>query len=133
MRIRSFLLWIVAPLAVGALLATLVDTTTLPFVGSEKISAVFLVDGQAYFGHLDDNALSGTMTLRDVFYLDDAKGKGTDYDANVIHRGSEVHQPADGMRLRRDHVLAIEQVGLDSPVGRAIAAQRALEGLGGAK
>ncbi len=133
MNVRALVVWIVGPLVAGAVLATLVDTTALPFVGSERISAVFLVDGQAYFGHLDENALSGTMTLRDVFYLDDAKGKGTDYDANVIHRGSEVHQPADGMRLRRDHVLAIERVGLGSPVGRAIAAQRALDQLGAAR
>ncbi|HZP96502.1 MAG TPA: hypothetical protein VFC31_09235 [Candidatus Limnocylindria bacterium] len=127
MRIPWIVPWIIAPAIVGVALGAVVDVTSLPFVGTERISAVFFTDGQAYFGHLDDSALSGTLTLRDVYYLGDAKGRGTDYDASVVRRGTEVHQPADGMRIRRDKVLVIERVGLGSPVGRAIAAQRALE------
>ena len=45
----------------------------------------------------------------------------------MVKRGTEVHQPADGMRIRRDKVLVIERVGLTSPVARAIAAQRSLD------
>ena len=127
MKIPWALPWIVAPAFAGVVLAGLVDVGSLPFVGTERISAVFFTDGQAYFGHLDDNPVSGTVTLRDVFYLGDAKGRGTDFDASVVRRGSEVHEPADGMRIRRDKVLVIERVGLNSPVGRAIAAQRTLE------
>lgn len=119
--------WILAPLLIGVFLAATVDLTSLPFVGSEKMNAVFFTDGQAYFGHLDDNPLSGTLTMRDVYYLGDAKGRGTDYEASVVKRGTEVHQPADGMRIRRDKVLIIERVGLGSPVARAIAAQRSLD------
>jgi hypothetical protein len=127
MRIPRVVSWVVVPALLGGVLAALVDVTSLPFVGTEKIQAVFFTDGQAYFGHLDDNALSGTLTLRDVYYLGDAKGRGTDFDASVVRRGSEVHQPADGMRVRRNSVLVIERVGLNSPVARAIAVQRALE------
>ena len=127
MRLPWWLGWIVAPVLAGAVAATMVDLTALPFIGTEKISAVFFTDGQAYFGHLDDNPISGTLTMRDVYYLGDAKGRGTDYEASVVKRGSEVHQPADGMRIRRDKVLVIEKVGLNSPVARAIAAQRALD------
>ena len=118
---------ILAPALAGVILATQVDLTSLPFVGTEKINAVFFTDGQAYFGHLDDNPLTGALTMRDVYYLGDAKGRGTDYEASVVKRGTEVHQPADGMRIRRDKVLVIERVGLTSPVGRAIAAQRSLD------
>ena len=127
MRMPSLVPWIAVPILVGAFLAAVVDLRSLPFVGSEQIDAVFFTDGQAYFGHLDDNALSGTLTLREVYYLGDAKGRGTDFEASVVRRGAEVHGPADGMRVRRDKVLAIERVGLSSPVGRAIAAQRALD------
>ena len=127
MKVPSILPWIIAPVFAGVVLAGLIDVGSLPFVGREKISAVFFTDGQAYFGHLDDNPVSGTLTLRDVFYLGDAKGRGTDFDASLVSRGTEVHQPADGMRVRRDKVLVIERVGLDSPVGRAIAVQRGLE------
>ncbi len=121
--------WVVLPILVGGFLGTVIDIGSLPFIGTERIEAVSFVDGQTYFGHLDDNALSGTLTLRDVYYLDDSKGRGTDYDAAVVKRGSELHQPADGMRVRRDHVLLIERIGLASPVASAIEAQRALEKL----
>jgi len=127
MKLPWMLPWLVAPILAGAVVATMVDVGSLPFVGTEKISAVFFTDGQAYFGHLDDNPLTGTLTMRDVYYLGDAKGRGTDYEASVVKRGTEVHQPADGMRIRRDKVLVIERVGLTSPVARAIAAQRSLD------
>ena len=126
----AVLRWLVLPALLGAFCAATVDLRSLPVVGSERIEAVFFTNGQAYFGHLDDNAIAGTLTLRDVYYLDDAAGKGTDYSTNVVKRGTvEVHQPTDGMRIRRDSVLVIERVGLGSPIGRAIAAQRALERL----
>ena len=127
MRIPSWVPWILAPVIAGVVLAATVDVSALPFIGREKISAVFFTDGQAYFGHLDDNPITGTLTLRDVYYLGDAKGQGTDYEASVVKRGTEVHEPADGMRIRRDNVLVIEHVGLNSPVARAIAAQRSLD------
>ena len=121
--------WIVLPVLIGGFLGTVIDIGSLPFIGTERIDAVSFVDGQTYFGHLDDKAVSGTITLRDVYYLDDSKGRGTDYDAAVVKRGSELHQPADGMRVRREHVLLIERIGLSSPVASAIEAQRALEKL----
>ena len=121
--------WIVLPVLIGGFFGTVIDIGSLPFIGTERIDAVSFVDGQTYFGHLDDNAVSGTITLRDVYYLDDSKGRGTDYDAAVVKRGSELHQPADGMRVRREHVLLIERIGLSSPVASAIEAQRALEKL----
>lgn len=127
LRLPWFIPWIVAPAIAGMFLAATVDVRSLPFIGTERLSAVFFTDGQAYFGHLDDNPLTGTLTLRDVYYLGDAKGRGTDYDASVIARGSEVHEPVNGMRIRRDKVLAIERVGLHSPLAQAIEAQRALD------
>lgn len=130
MRIPWLIPWVLGPILLGTVLAAVVDVRGLPFVGTEEIDAVFFTDGQAYFGHVDDNALSGTLLLRDVYYLGDAKGRGTDYDASLVRRGTEVHQPTDGMRVRRDKVLAIERVGLSSPVARAIAAQRALDRAG---
>lgn len=128
LRFFPFVQWVVLPALVGGWLATSVELGSLPFVGQEHVSAVFFTNGQAYFGRLDDNAISGTLTLTDVYYLDDAAGKGTDYSTNVVKRGLvELHQPLDGMRIRRDSVLVIERVGMASPIGRAIAAQRALD------
>ena len=126
-RRRLIAFWVLAPALLGALFATAMDPRALPFTGHEQLSAVFLLDGQAYFGHLEDVPWSGTITLRDVFYFDDARKVTTDLPLALVKRGSELHQPVDVMRIRRDKVLVVERVSLDSAVGRAIAAQRALD------
>jgi hypothetical protein len=126
---RLIAFWVVAPALLGALFATAMDPRALPFMGHEQLSAVFLLDGQAYFGHLEDVPWSGTITLRDVYYFDDARKVTTDLPLALVKRGNELHQPIDVMRIRRDKVLVVERVSLDSSVGRAIAAQRALDGV----
>ena len=115
-------------IALGVLLGATLDPQGLPFVGSERLSAVFLLDGQAYFGHLEDTPFSGTIVLRDVYYINDATKVTTDLPVGLLKRGSELHQPVDTMYIRRDRVLAIERVTAGSPIGLAIAGQRALDG-----
>jgi len=124
---RFIALWIAVPLLLGAILSTAMDPRALPFSGREQISAVFLLDGQAYFGHLEDSPWSGSITLRDVYYFEDARKVTSDLPLALVKRGSELHQPVDVMRIRRDKVLVVERVSLDSAVGLAIAAQRALD------
>ncbi|HEY6204380.1 MAG TPA: hypothetical protein VI056_15265 [Candidatus Limnocylindria bacterium] len=114
-------------IAGGVFLGAGLDVQALPFVGSERLSAVFLLDGQAYFGHLEDTPWSGTIVLRDVYYINDASKVTTDLPVGLLKRGSELHQPVDVMYIRRDKVLAIERVTPASPVGLAIASQRALD------
>lgn len=125
--IRTLAAFLLAPLLLGVFFGAVVDPQALPFVGSERISAVFLLDGQAYFGHLDDSPFSGTIVLRDVYYLNDASKVTTDYPVGLVKRGNELHQPVDVMYIRRDKVVAIERVTLTSPVGQAIASQRSLD------
>ena len=117
-------------IAGGVLLGAGLDLQALPFVGSERLSAVFLLDGQAYFGHLEDTPWSGTIVLRDVYYINDASKVTTDLPVGLLKRGSELHQPVDVMYIRRDKVLAIERVTPASPIGLAIASQRALDRAG---
>lgn len=117
-------------IAGGVLLGAALDVQALPFVGSERLSAVFLLDGQAYFGHLEDTPWSGTIVLRDVYYINDASKVTTDLPVGLLKRGSELHQPVDVMYIRRDKILAIERVTPASPVGLAIASQRALDRAG---
>jgi len=118
--------WVIAPAIAGAFLATVIDPWSPPVVGGERISAVLLLDGQAYFGRLSDDALSDSIVLRDVYYFQDARATSTNLQLGLIRRGTEVHQPADGMAFRRDKVLAIETVGGTSQVAAAIAADRSL-------
>jgi hypothetical protein len=125
--LRRALLWTLTPLLLGVILGGALDLQAVPFFGSERLSAVFLLDGEAYFGHLEDIPWSGTLVLRDVYYVNDATKVTTDLPVGLVKRGGELHQPVDVMYIRRDKVLAVERVTAGSPVGLAIAAQRTLD------
>jgi hypothetical protein len=116
--------WVAAPAAIGIFVSGNIDVRSLPFFGLERETAVLLLDGQAYFGHLDDSGEGGTLLLRDVYYFQDAKGGPSNLLVALVRRGGEAHEPADGMRINRDKVLALEQVGPLSPVAQAIQAER---------
>lgn len=127
-RARAWLgRWVGLPILAGAILAANVDLTAPPLLGTERLSAVFLADGQGYVGHLEDVAWSDVITLRDVYYFQDARSSTTNLPLALVKRGGEVHGPADGLRIRRERVLAVERVGPTSPVARAITSQRGLE------
>jgi hypothetical protein len=117
--------WVLGPLIAGVFVASNVDVRALPLVGGERLSAVLLLDGQAYFGHLDDSGESGTLLLRDVYYFKSATGGSL--PVGLVRRGTEAHEPADGMRINRDRVFAVERVGGDSAVAQAIEVDRELE------
>lgn len=123
-----WLRWALIPALLGVLVSGNVDTRALPLVGPERKTAVLLLDGQAYFGHLDDSGESGTLVLRDAYYFQDATGGVTNLGVGLVKRGGEAHEPADGMRINRDKVLAVERVGANSSVARAIAVERQLSG-----
>ena len=88
--------WVALPAALGIFLSGNIDLRALPLVGPERESAVLFLDGQAYFGHLDDSGESGTLVLRDAYYFEDAKSGPTGLPVGLVKRGSEAHQPADG-------------------------------------
>lgn len=113
-------------IALGVLAGALIDPLATPWSGSERISAVLLVDGQAYFGHLTDLPWSDTVELRDVYYFQDARTTSTNLPLGLQRRGGELHQPTQRMTFRRDKVLAIEPLAPTSAVRAAIAVDRAL-------
>lgn len=127
--LRWALAWVVLPAAFGLFLSGNVDFRSLPLVGLERESAVLFLDGQAYFGHLDDSGESGTLVLRDVYYFQDSKGGPSGLPVSLVRRGSEAHEPADGMRINRDRVLAVEEVRRVSAVSRSVEVERELAGM----
>lgn len=127
MRRAGALLTFIAAILVGLVVGASLDPSALPFIGTERISAVFLLDGEAYFGHLEDVPWSGNLVLRDVYYVNDATKVTTDLPVGLVKRGGELHQPVDVMYIRRDKVLAVEVVTAASPIGVAIASQRTLD------
>src|SRR5438309_10073936 len=118
--LRWGLAWVGLPLLLGVFVSANIDLRSLPLVGSERMSAVLFLDGQAYFGHLDDSGETGTLVLRDVYYFKSGDSGTTGVAVALVRRGTEAHEPADGMRINRDRVLAIERVGLASGVAQAI-------------
>ncbi|MGH2470970.1 MAG: hypothetical protein ACRDG6_01000 [Candidatus Limnocylindria bacterium] len=122
--LRWSLAWIAAPALLGLFVSANVDLRSLPLFGPERMSAVLFLDGQAYFGHLDDSGESGTLVLRDVYYFRNSEGGVTGVPVGLVRRGTEAHEPADGMRINRERILAVERVGLGSAVAQAIQVER---------
>jgi len=97
--------------------------------------AVFLSNGQTYFGRLDPDDLNGNyVVLSEVYYLENAPagntagGKTSTTSAtpgyNLIHLGNELHGPTDQMIINRTNILFIEQLKSDSKVVAAIASSQ---------
>ena len=90
--------------------------------GSSSYQAVFLDNNQVYFGKL--KGLERTYaTLVDIFYLQVAQPLQPSEPAtnvNLIKLGSELHGPADEMKINRDHILFIETLRDNSQVVQAI-------------
>jgi hypothetical protein len=103
----------------------------------DTLQAVFLTNGQVYFGHLEPIGRR-TMRLDSVFYLQqqstqpDASaaesGETLDPSAadsgatqfSVIRLGSEIHQPTDQLIINREQILFWENLQADSQVLAAI-------------
>ena len=88
--------------------------------------AVFLTNGQVYFGNL---SVSGKFyKLTDIYYLQLAQSqqteqeqlKQTNQQPQLVKLGSELHGPEDAMYIARDKVLFWENMKNDSKVVDAI-------------
>lgn len=101
-----------------------------------KWQAVFLSNGQVYFGHLKDTS-SQYANLEEVYYLQvqqqlqQATGTttgqvvgtgqaGGQQQLVLIKFGTELHGPEDKMVINRDHILFWENLKGDSTVVRSI-------------
>lgn len=96
------------------------DTTSEGVViRSGEYQAVFLDNGQVYFGKLEESR-NEFYILTDVFYLQ--SGVTVDQTTNLAltKLGSEAHGPEDKMQINKEHVLFIEDMKDDSKVVQAI-------------
>ena len=92
--------------------------------------AVFLSNGQVYFGKLSD-ASDAYATLKDIYYLQvvqqqqqlqgqQAAQSGQQPQVSLVKLGNELHGPADVMKINRSQILFYEDLKTDSQVVRAI-------------
>lgn len=95
---------------------------------SEKIQAVFLANGQVYFGKFSQSA--GVARLENIFYLqvDQANQQlqpakdqqASQPDVKLIKLGNELHGPKDSMRINPAQILFVEDLKEDGKVVEAI-------------
>ena len=87
--------------------------------------AVFLTNGQVYFGQVTKNSTS-EVKLENIYYLkmDDSATNANlnkdQSDLQLIKLGKELHGPKDIMYINPDHILFIEDLTENSKVVQAI-------------
>jgi hypothetical protein len=99
-------------------------------IDSSKYQAVFLTNGQVYFGKLQ-KSVDNYYKLTDVFYLQATQAKtdstneadaqnpqttSSQAGVQLIKLGNEVHGPEDSMVIDRSQVLFIENLKKDGKV-----------------
>ncbi len=104
----------------------LVPTLSFNNTNSTKPSdwqAVFLANGQVYFGKLADENKQ-LVKLTDVYYLQVSQTNPDKKDeqpqVSLVKLGNELHGPVDEMHINRDHIYFTEQMKNDAKVVEAI-------------
>lgn len=92
-------------------------------VRKDNFQAVFLNNGQVYFGNI--KKLGGeSVDLRNIYYLQTANANGQEADSStnvsLVKLGCELHAPFDQMLINADQVLFWENLKDDSQVVKAI-------------
>lgn len=94
----------------------------------DKYQAVFLANGQVYFGKLEDKG-GDYVKLTDIYYLqaqdqvqpkENTEENKNDSNLTLIKLGKELHAPADEMNINREQVLFWENIEKDGKVMKAI-------------
>ena len=91
---------------------------TLPSFGA-RYQAVFLANGQTYFGHYLDR-LGPYVKIENAFYIQQAPTveEGQTPESRIIRRGSELHQPLPFVLIPKTAILFVEDLRADSQVGQ---------------
>jgi hypothetical protein len=98
---------------------------TIPRVGAQRYQAVFLENGQTWFGHYRDRI--GPYAAMDmVFYVQTKAAQETDAPAvsQLIRRGNELHAPDPQVLIPKTAIRFIEDLRDDSPIAKYMDAQR---------
>ena len=92
-------------------------------VKTGNYQAVFLSNGQVYFGRLSGTT-SSYATLEDVYYLQVQKIQPEDPASQgkltLIKLGNELHAPVDMMKINKDQILFYEDLKEEGKVLQAI-------------
>jgi len=91
---------------------------TLPAFGA-RYQAVFLANGQTYFGHYLDR-LGPYVKIENAFYIaaQPTAEEGQTPESRIIRRGSELHQPLPFVLIPKSAILFVEDLRQDSQVAQ---------------
>jgi hypothetical protein len=97
------------------------------YVDNDKYQAVFLTNGQVYFGKVKD-VNSKYMNLKNIYYLNvnqqvqpkQGNSKQAQNSISLVKLGCELHGPLDQMVINRDQVTFWENLKTDGQVSKAI-------------
>lgn len=92
-----------------------------PTVDKGKWQAVFLTNGQVYFGHLG-SAGRGYTILKNVYYFRASQQKSSSgqQQIDVVKLGNEIHNPEDTMYIASSQIVFWENMKDNSEVLRII-------------
>lgn len=121
---------VVAVLAIAAAGYMMFSSSLSSLIDSSKYQAVFLSNGQVYFGKLEA-VNKDYMKLTDIYYLQsqqsatdvgnsDNPQDSTDGNVQLIKLGEEIHGPEDEMIVAKEHLLFFENLRQDGNVTRSI-------------
>lgn len=93
-------------------------------VDKNKKQAVFLTNGQVYFGQLKE-INSEFFNLQDIYYLNSQSNNSNSKDSqatsfSLVKLGCELHGPSDQMVINRQQVSFWENLKTDGKVAKAI-------------
>ena len=127
-------LWVMATATVlvvaGIFLSYMVlrSASSSSHIDGGKYQAVFLTNGQVYFGKLSGLS-GGYMKLKDIYYLQTKADAASDNpqettagsdDVELIKLGNEIHGPEDEMIINKDQISFFENLNPDGRVSKSI-------------
>ena len=91
---------------------------TLPSFGA-RYQAVFLTNGQTYFGHYLDR-LGPYVKVENAFYITQqpTAAENQNPESRIIRRGSELHQPLPFVLIPKSAILFVEDLRQESQVAQ---------------
>jgi hypothetical protein len=81
--------------------------------------AVFLTNGQTYFGRYYDR-IGSYAKIEDVYYIQQVQNADAQQpaDARLVRRGAELHAPDSRMLIPKTAILFVEDLKSDSPIAQ---------------
>ena len=94
----------------------------LPNFVQGRYQAVFLSNGQTYFGRFIDR-IGPYVKIENAYYIqtNQVEDQSAPPESRLIKRGNELHQPLPFVLIPRSAILFVEDLRADSPIGQFMA------------